>query len=201
MKYILGLMSILIGHGAMAECTCKHTPPSWWDTGWAFTAYSGPLTSQTSSKILGDADFEGSGIVGFALGKKIFTAWENKLDFELETTIVQHFGKQDNFEIDPIAIIARWRAFPWNKTLPTTIAIGDGVSVASKKPTLELKRRGINGTAKTLNYVMAEITLSLPDYPKWALVARYHHRSGMFGTFHGVHDASTAFAAGLKYWF
>ena len=202
MRNLIILLSLLIiNHEAFAECRCKHKSPSWWKTGWAVTAFSGPLTSQTSSKIFGDADFKGSGIVGLAVAKKLGSLWCNRLDFELEAEGVQHFGKQKHFEIDPIAIIARWRDFPWNKTLPTTFAIGDGLSIATEKPKLEVRRRGEHDSAKTLNYVMAEITISLPEYPKWALIARYHHRSGLFGTFHGIHDASTAFAAGIKYWF
>ncbi len=216
MRFLYGLVFILLAQDVSAACNCGHSIPtqqavatckcnkpcpSWWKTGWAITAFSGPLTSQTTSKIFSDADFEGSGIVGLALSKKLVSVWNNQLDFEIETVAVQNFGKQTNFEIDPISIVARWRNFPWNKTLPTTIAIGDGLSIATEKPALEVKRRGANDTSKVLNYVMAEITISAPDLPNWALVARYHHRSGMFGAFNGVHDASTAFTAGIKYWF
>ncbi len=201
MRYILGVLCFLIGPQALAE-TCCHpkTLPTWWQQGWAVTVYSGPLTSQTSSRIFRNADFEGSGIIALAGSKEFVSVWDRKLDFELEAQAVQHIGKQNHFELNPIVLIARWRSFPWNATLPTTFAIGDGLSIAMKKPHLEVKRRK-HETSRVLNYLMAELTLSLPEYPQWALVARYHHRSGAFGTFHGVHDASTAFAAGLKYWF
>lgn len=217
MRYIIGFLCFLIGHEAGAK-NCEESQqilvkdcgqivhrkcrpcPCWWDKGWAITLYSGPVTSQTTSKLVHDFDFEGAGIVVLAGSKELFYVWDNKLDFELEAQVAQQFGKQNNAEINPIVFIARWRDFPWNDSLPTTFAIGDGLSIATKTPKLERKRRG-HETNKVLNYVMAELTLSLPECPQWALVARYHHRSGMFGVFNGVHDASTAFAAGIKYWF
>jgi hypothetical protein len=136
----------------------------------------------------------------FALSKKVATFLDQRLDFEIEGQVAEHFGPQKHAEINPVVVIARWKSFPWNKTLPTTIAIGDGLSIATEKPHLEVKRRG-HQTSRVLNYVKAEITLSLPCVPQWALIAVYHHRSGAFGAFHGVEDASTAFAAGFRYWF
>ena len=210
MRYILGLIFLLLGHEAFGKncpqpCTtkpnCTKPCPSWWQRGWAVTVYSGPLTSQTSSKIFGNADFGNGGIIALAGAKTLGSVWCKRLDFEYEGQLVQHFGDQKHFEINPIVIVARWKAFPWNNVLPTTFAIGDGISIATEKPKLEAKRRGSNKTNEVLNYVMAELTLSLPSCQNWALVARYHHRSGMFGVFHGVHDASTAFALGVKYWF
>ena len=207
MRYILGFMCFFItGYQALAK-NCEQVLvkncrpcPTWWQKGWAVTLYSGPFTSQTSSKIFQDFDFEKSGIIALAGAKKIGSVWQERLDFELEAQAVQHFGNQKHFEINPIVLVARWKAFPWNCTLPTTLAIGDGVSIATETPKLERKRRG-HKTSKVLNYVMAELTLSLPQCSQWAVVARYHHRSGIFGAYHGVHDASTAFALGVKYWF
>lgn len=210
MRYFVCLVFFLIGQEALGAGCQKACPdllnhakpcPSWWEEGWAITLYSGPLTSQTSSKIFSNADFGNSGIIALAGAKKLGSVWEQQLDFELEAQAVQHFGDQKHFELNPIVLISRWTNFPWNKTLPTTFAIGDGLSIATETPKLEVKRRGRREANKVLNYVMAELTLSLPECPQWAAVARYHHRSGMFGAFHGVHDASTAFALGIKYWF
>lgn len=196
---ILGLL-LLASHDSFASCCCKEKKP-WWNKGWAVTLFSGPLTSQTSSKIFKNADFADSGIVGLAVSKELYTFLNNNLGFEFEAQGVQHFGEQTHFELNPAVFVLRWKCFPWNKTLPTTFAIGDGISIAMKKPKTEVDRRGEDESAKTLNYVMAELTFSPVCLPNWAFVLRYHHRSGLFGTFHGVHDASTAFAAGVKYWF
>ncbi len=204
-RYILGMLCLLLGQESLALNCCHQKPctqnSSWWKRGWAVTVFGGPLTSQTSSRIISGADFEGSWILAAAVSKELGRVYKDLLGFELEFLGAQHFGKQDHFELDPIAFIIRWRGFPWNNVLPTTLAIGDGISIATSKPKLEVKRRGKSESAQTLNYVMAEATFSMPSLPQWALVFRYHHRSGMFGVFHGVHDASTAFAGGIKYWF
>lgn len=197
-QFIAGLLCLLTCTELLACCKQK---PSWWKQGWATTIFSGPLTSQTSSKIFSDPDFGDSGIVALAISKELGTFMEKRLGFELESQGVQHFGDQKHFELNPIILVARWKSFPWNKTLPTTMAIGDGLSIAMRKPKLEVKRRGHHESARTLNFVMAEATFSSPCHPQWAFVLRYHHRSGVFGAYHGVHDASTAFAAGVKYWF
>ncbi|MBS0271499.1 MAG: hypothetical protein JSR85_02490 [Proteobacteria bacterium] len=208
MRFLFVILSLLLSQNAMAQKNCPQLQKmpcqkktSWWKQGWAVTLFSGPLTSQTSSRIFSDANFEGSGIVGLAASKELVSFYEKRLGLELEGQAVQHFGNQKHFEINPAVLILRWKSFPWDNSLPTTLAIGDGISIATKKPHLEVKRRGHKKSAKTLNYVMAELTLSPACYPQWAFVLRYHHRSGMFGTFHGVEDASTAFAAGVKYWF
>ncbi|MBY0500384.1 MAG: hypothetical protein K2P93_00065 [Alphaproteobacteria bacterium] len=202
MRHFLITLCFLILQNVLAEGCCQEqTSPPWWKNGWAITVFGGPLTTQTSSKILKHADFENSGIIALAGSKELINLWENRFDFELEAQAVQHIGEQSHFEINPIVLIFRWKSFPWNTILPTTFAIGDGISIATQRPHLEVKRRGKDKTSDVLNYVMAELTLSLPDYPQWALVARYHHRSGVFGKIHGVEDASTAFAGGLKYWF
>lgn len=208
MRFIFCLFLFFIIQPAFAgNCPTKRDlqacepEKSWWSRGWATTIFAGPLTSQTSSKIIQDGDFGDSGIVAIAASKELVRFLDNRLGFEYEGQAVQHFGDQDNFELNPAILVARWWSFPWNKTLPTTMAIGDGISIATSRPKLEVKRRGRDKTSKTLNFVMAEVTFSHPCHPNWAFVLRYHHRSGMFGTFHGVEDASTAFAAGVKYWF
>lgn len=176
---------------------CKQ---NWWDKGWAVTLYSGPLTSQNSSQFIQSGKFGDSGIIALAGSKELTTFFKGNLGLEFEAQAVQHFGDQDHFEINPAILVLRWKCFPWHKTLPTTFAIGDGISIATRTPKLEKKERG-DDTSKALNYVMAEATFSLPSCPNWAFVLRYHHRSGVFGLYNGVHDASTVLAAGFKYWF
>ena len=97
-------------------------------------------------------------------------------------------------------ILARWTSFPWNDVVRTTIAIGDGLSYATKTPKLERAAHG-ESAANLLNYVVAEITLAPPSIEHVSLSIRYQHRSGMFGTFSGVGEASTIFALGMKYHF
>src|SRR3990167_3352322 len=130
--FLIGLLLFLSGQEILADKSCpdglvgkccEKKCPSWWSKGWAATLYSGPLTSQTSSKIFQDADFGDSGIVALAVSKELGDYLEKRLVFELEAQTVQHFGDQKHFEFNPIVIVARWTKFPWNDTLPTTLAI------------------------------------------------------------------------------
>ncbi len=50
-------------------------------------------------------------------------------------------------------------------------------------------------------YIMFELAFSLTKWPKWALVARFHHRSGMGGLIGDNMDASTALGFGIRYVF
>lgn len=191
------------------DCPCtttkklcnKPSQQSWWNTGWNATLFAGPLSVKNNSEIF----FQGrygpvkSGLLGFAVGKKMFTIIEDKLDFETEHQFVQHFGQQHHQEFQPIVAVLRWKDFPWNDTVQTTFAFGDGISIASRTPKLEKKARDTH--APVLNHLMAEFTFADPAAPEWQGVFRYHHRSGMFCTFSGVRDASTAFTLGVKRFF
>src|SRR3990167_9170202 len=107
MRYLLGFLlgvyvSAAIASQPIPPCPCPPSPPSWWEKGWAVTVYSGPLTSQTSSQIVYDPDFEGSAIIAETVSKEIAWFFEEKFDFELETQLVEHFNGQTHLEINPI---------------------------------------------------------------------------------------------------
>lgn len=166
---------------------------------WSMTVFSGALSvSDTSDIYLASGEFEESGVVGIAVAKQFATTSQN-LAWEIEFQTSKHIGAQDHWEFVGV-ILARWSSFPWNDHVRTTFAIGDGLSYATEVPSLEKSTRDDSST-DLLNFLFAEITLAPPDHPDIALSLRYHHRSGMFGTFDGVKDASTVFALGLKYYF
>ena len=77
------------------------------------------------------------------------------------------------------AIAVRWTAFPWNDYIRTSIAISDGLSIATH--TAEHNANPSNAGSVLLNYFTPEITLSLPDYQQYELAFSIHHRSGLYG--------------------
>ncbi len=181
----------------------KHAEPalagSWRHDGWSLTLYAGRLSTSDSSDIFAaDGEFDDAGAVGVALSKVLFTSWKH-LVWEAEVQANQHVGGQDHVELDAL-ILARWTSFPWNDVVRTSFAIGDGLSYATKTPKLERAAHG-ESAANLLNYVIGEITLAPPSNEHVSLSIRYQHRSGMFGTFSGVGEASTIFAFGMKYHF
>jgi hypothetical protein len=102
------------------------------------------------------------------------------------------------YEFDPY-VEGRWANFPWNNYLTTSFAIGEGISYATSIPSLE--RKSSEDTKRLLNYLLLEATFALPTYPRLQLVARIHHRSGMFGVYHAGNTGSNDIGLGLRYLF
>lgn len=176
--------------------------PSWWQKNWNISVFGGIMTTENNSDFFtGDMNIRDAYPIGFGVGKKMATLSENQLDFEMESNFVQYVGKQHHQEFQPFVFILRWIDFPWNDTIKTSFAVGDGLSVATEKPKFEIKERGRSKTSQVLNYVLLELTFADPDTPELEGFVRYHHRSGVFGTFGGTWDASTSFMIGAKYHF
>ncbi len=112
--------------------------------------------------------------------------------------MAKHFERQEQWEGNG-AFVVRWLPFWWDGLVDTSFAVGEGLSVASEVPELENDYR--DESRKTLNYVFLELDFFLPDRPRWGLLARLHHRSGVFGLFDGEQDAANAVGLGLKYRF
>ena len=94
-------------------------------------------------------------------------------------------------------MVGRWLKFPWNDTVRTSIAAGEGISYASSIPKIE-QERSPDKTAHLLNYLMLELELAPPDDPRWSVFTRIHHRSGVFGLYDGVSKGSNILAAGVR---
>jgi hypothetical protein len=171
---------------------------SWWDKGWAVTGIGGVLTTSKSSDIWlhGNIVLDDDTLFGLAVSKVLFSTGKN-LDWEFEQQAVKHFGGQNNWEFNSVLMI-RWKTFPWDSFIDTSLAFGDGISIATDTPDLEVAHYGANNANAILNFVLAEFTFALPDHPNPELVMRMQHRSGAFGLIDDTWDASTAFAWGLK---
>lgn len=184
--------------------TLKHCDqtPSWWEKGWNASIFGGIMTNKNNSDFFtGDMKIRDAYPIGFGVGKKMANLSKDQLDFEMEANFVQYTGDQTHQEIQPFVFILRWIDFPWNDHVKTSFAAGDGLSVATEKPKLEVKERGSSDSNAVLNYVLLELTFADPDTPELEGFIRYHHRSGVFGTFNGTWDAATAFMIGAKYHF
>ncbi len=79
----------------------------------------------------------------------------------------------------------------WNHIVATSFSIGEGLSVVSRVPDVEIRTTEAGGTSELLNYLMLEMTLALPSLPYLQLVGRIHHRSGMFGVFGDAQESGS----------
>ena len=113
--------------------------------------------------------------------------------------------RQQDIGITEGALFAnlRWSNFPWNNTLPTSIAIGWGVSYTDGLTANEAQDAKYTdddeGPQRWLNYLAVEYAFGLPQYPGWQLFYRLHHRSGAFGLFAANDVGSNVMGLGLRY--
>jgi hypothetical protein len=83
-----------------------------------------------------------------------------------------------------------------HRYLDTSFAFGGGLSQATEVPVLERRDPDSSEASALLHYLMVEAAFRLPGSP-WSMVARLHHRSGIFGLF--SHSGSNLVELGLRY--
>jgi hypothetical protein len=164
---------------------------------WFLTVYGGAHWQDRLRDIfLFRATFPDNMYIGaIALGKELWT-YEDWIGLEAEGQVAKHFGDMDHWEFNALLIL-RWHPFPWDKYLDTSFAIGDGISYATEIPVIEKDPEA----GRIMNYLLYELTFSLPELPEWAFVIRVHHRSSIFGVIDKDYGASNFLCAGVKYYF
>lgn len=138
-----------------------------------------------------------STLVSGAFNREILV-YDDLWAFETEFGLGKRFGRQTEWETWA-ALYFRWKAFPWNDYLRTTIGISTGVNYASGVSEIEREKSPRN-QSKTLHYLSPEITFGLPSQPNLDLVFRFHHRSGgNLGVFNNTGGGSQYQTVGLRY--
>lgn len=193
--------------------------------GWFIAGYLGQLTDSTMPDIAGlQVDFVPSYMAALAVGKEIYR-YREAMSVEVEGQVAAYFNRyvfecdtddclaacpedppsatQDHAEFN-LLFILRWLRFPWDRHLDTSVAVGEGLSYATRVPAVERDLHGEvvgldSPTSRLLNYLMIEAAFGLPSHPRWDLNVRLHHRSGAFGLFNDVHGGSNTICVGLRY--
>jgi hypothetical protein len=122
------------------------------------------------------------------------------IGYELEGQVAQHWGKQDHEEFN-FAFTLRWLPFLWDKYLDTSFAFGNGLSIATAEPELEIREGDEHRTNPILYYILVELAFALPQQPQWNLFVRIHHRSSVFGLIENITTGSNFVGLGLRYKF
>lgn len=191
---LLGLL-LLPGKGSAAPAGPAPAPGSP-APDWAVTVFYGILSESIMNELIRfrgsfDTDY-GLVIVGVSRRLAGNPGW---YDVEAEGQVGKWVAGQDHWEVNGL-VGFRWLAFPWDRVLDTSWAVGLGLSLASEPPPAERYEDGSN--AQLLTYVQTELELGLPALPAWKLVTRIHHRSGMFRTFGNMKEASNALCFGIR---
>lgn len=135
-------------------------------------------------------------LAALTLSKKL-SSWRRYMDIEGEVQAVKHVKGQNHLEFNGLVSL-RWLPFFWDKLIDTSTAFGVGLSYATERPPFEKDERG---NSQVLMYLQGELELGLPAFPRWKVACRIHHRSGMFGTFENMWEASNAVCLGVRYRF
>ena len=164
------------------------------ETPWSVTALAGQFDDSRFLEILaGDGGHTSPSYMGAAiLGRHLGTWWDG-VAWEAEGQLVRHWGKQSHWETNA-ALVVSWTRFPWDRWLDTRMSFAQGISRATRRPSLE------ENTRRLLHYMHAEISFSPPHHPRWSLVTRLYHRSGAFGVY-GTDGGSNFLTAGVRYRF
>lgn len=138
-----------------------------------------------------------STLVSGAFNREILT-YDQLWAFETEVGAGKRFGAQDEWEFWG-ALYFRWKSFPWNDYIRTTIALSTGVNYATDVSRIEVEKSEKH-QSKALHYLSPEITFGLPSQPNLDLVLRFHHRSGgNLGVFNNTGGGSQYQTVGLRY--
>lgn len=168
------------------------------DDAWSLGFYGGQLSGSRNGDVI-RLTVRDSYVAGLGVLRE-FEQSPPHVRWELEGVGLTHFGEQDHFEV-AASINVRWITFPWDAHLDTSVAFGSGLSYATEVPEVEAGDTPDTGSTRLLHYIMLEAAFAIPGAPRWAVIARLHHRSGVFGLFDGVGRASNAFVGGLRYRF
>lgn len=89
-----------------------------------------------------------------------------------------------------------WKWFPWNRWVPTSLKLGEGISIATGYPSSEVVSQGIRSAF--LNYLFVGLSFSSNSMPEWSLDFLIHHRSGIYGLVNGVSGGSNYLCVGIS---
>lgn len=184
----------------------------------AVAVYGGRFVETWTTKVFGISGYTPiwnwrwgkSSIVAIAVSRRIASislgSWVDVIDFEPELGVGKRFGNMRETEFWAVWT-TRWKKFPWNDIVYTTVSLSTGLSYATSVSPIERSRDGRGKGSRLLHFFAPEITFALPNRRSLELVFRYHHRSGTYSTFglewlfHGV-DTDTSYATiGLRYRF
>ncbi len=162
-----------------------------------------------------DQDKQDSGFIGVQLERYLERDIANeKIDFSLFGSLFLHTQKIEDPDapyLEPMPLLGRnvwgynvgvrayWKWFPWNKWVRTKFSAAEGISYTSEL--IDLERQNVNKKTLTnynrlLNYLEFNLHFNLGDILRVEDLEETHigmgisHRSGIFGTFDGVHGGS-----------
>lgn len=122
------------------------------------------------------------------------------LDLEPEIGVARRSGRQSDAEIWA-ALFLRYRGFPWDGIVTTSVAASTGLNYASGISEVERDRARDDQGSRWMHFFSPEITLALPERPEVELLVRFHHRSGVYGLISEARGGAQYLTTGLRWRF
>ncbi len=168
--------------GQSVEATASDT---FADRKWSLLLFGGQLSGNAFGRTLNptsQAKRLNIYFSGAAFNRNLYGG--NYFDIEAEAGLGYQYSSTVSGNNSPQvwgALYLRYKKFPWNKFIHTTVAMNTGLSYSFEKTAFEAAEGRADGTQHLLHYLAPEITFSLPEHRDWELVFRLHHRSGIYG--------------------
>lgn len=170
---------------------------------YAFSFYGGTLVNTpmfeifvTKHQMPWQWELRSSYLVAAAVSREVI-AYRDWVALELEGGAGKRFGFLQEGEFWGAAYL-RWKLFPWNGYVRTSVAVSTGVNYATDVPPYERLRTKGEGS-RLLHFLSPELTFGLPSMPDLDLVFRFHHRSGgKLGIFNGTSGGAQYSTAGFR---
>ena len=106
---------------------------------------------------------------------------------------------------NPFVSIVFDNFIPKNRYFNLYFEVGEGISYATSIPYYERKPKHDIYSTNLLNYLMFELGVTIPRYPRVAVFFRVHHRSGAWGLYYPYKDGdavgSNFYGLGVRYRF
>jgi hypothetical protein len=173
----------------------------------AVAVYGGPFVQDSMADVLfGSPQFPTSWeyrandvLLAIAASRRTGTIL-GRIDVEPEIGAAYRFGRQSEGEVWA-AVFGRYRGFPWDRALVTTVAVSTGLNYAFSVTEVERDRARPADGDRLLHFFSPEITFALPRRPEVELMFRFHHRSGVFGLLSETRGGAHYGTVGLRYRF
>jgi len=172
--------------------------------GWTATLYGGPATTNSSSQIFLHGDFRATGgTVGIAVDHEI-VALGDGFALDGEGQLTRYISSQP-YSTASLGLGLRFSDFRWSDRVPTSVALFTGPSYADDPPLISTGSDHGQPTnfrrEKYLNYVGAELAVSISKSQDWSEVLCFYHRSGAFGLFAANADEGSTIGIGIRHRF
>ena len=119
------------------------------------------------------------------------------IDVEIDFSVSLH--NTDNFATFNVTPTFRWKWFPWNNYVYTTLRVGPfGLSYATKVSDLERAQVTYGHSANLLNSTLVEWTFAPAENSPWEAFWRIQHRCGVYGLFDDVVGGTNYMTFGFR---